>query len=605
MAQRKMLSCLVTVACVLLAGFERNARADALVVTQAMKASTIAEIFVEHDRVRLEIEVGQQDLTVFQNILPDAAYKKLTGGSRPLAERKKAFVESDWQIRADTRLLDGSISEIAVGKRVVRDEVTGQPLAEQSTDVASVIRISVVYALVEQPKVLTIRPPMSDGNVAANIGFVCYHKGLPVNDFRYLPGEVSLSLDWQDPWYSEFRNRNLARQFDAPMSAYLYVEPYEVRKEIIVRPQDLQTWVDLGLEDATTIPVATQEKLKREIAEFLSERNPVMIDGRIAKGELDRIHFIRRTLRTTGIVEPPVALDATSATLGVIFVYPLDSLPQEVAMRWELFTPKIQTVPAVASDEAGGLPAEITPENPVLEWKNYLTRPTSSELRAVGGAPIQQRMQIPLLSMLCGCVAMGSVGLLLKQKMSGCATSKPALITFVCAVLGGMVLLPVAEFSIPTTLASTPQLSTSEGRELLATLLYNVYRSFDHHDESLIYDRLSQSIAGDLLSDVYLETRKSMEVKNQGGLRVSVKEVDVLDLDYVDTTAEGSTFQCRWRVSGSIGHWGHIHRRENEHVARITVAPRDQRWKITNMEVLDEQALEPSRQLRSEDGAGA
>ena len=58
-------------------------------------------------------------------------------------------------------------------------------------------------------------------------------------------------------------------------------------------------------------------------------------------------------------------------------------------------------------------------------------------------------------------------------------------------------------------------------------------RSFDHHDESLIYDRLAKSIAGELLSDVYLETRKSMEVKNQGGLRISVKEVIVTELDLV------------------------------------------------------------------------
>ena len=33
------------------------------------------------------------------------------------------------------------------------------------------------------------------------------------------------------------------------------------------------------------------------------------------------------------------------------------------------------------------------------------------------------------------------------------------------------------------------------------------------------------------------------------------------------------TFRCRWRVAGSIGHWGHIHSRANEHVARVTVAP--------------------------------
>ena len=38
-------------------------------------------------------------------------------------------------------------------------------------------------------------------------------------------------------WYSAFRNRNLRRQFEAPIHAFLYVEPYEARVEVVVRPR--------------------------------------------------------------------------------------------------------------------------------------------------------------------------------------------------------------------------------------------------------------------------------------------------------------------------------------------------------------------------------
>jgi hypothetical protein len=48
-----------------------TARADALVITKAMQASTIAEIFIEPTQIRVEIEVGVDDLTAFANILPD------------------------------------------------------------------------------------------------------------------------------------------------------------------------------------------------------------------------------------------------------------------------------------------------------------------------------------------------------------------------------------------------------------------------------------------------------------------------------------------------------------------------------------------------------
>ncbi|MCH8046920.1 MAG: hypothetical protein IID44_24730 [Planctomycetes bacterium] len=46
------------------------------------------------------------------------------------------------------------------------------------------------------------------------------------------------------------------------------------------------------------------------------------------------------------------------------------------------------------------------------------------------------------------------------------------------------------------------------------------------------------------------------------------------------------------RVAGWIGHWGHIHRRVNEHVALLTIAPLDGKWKITAIEMLDEQPIE-------------
>ncbi len=53
------------------------ARGDALVRTQAMFATTLAEIFVEDERVYVELEIGAADLDVFRNLLPDELYEKL------------------------------------------------------------------------------------------------------------------------------------------------------------------------------------------------------------------------------------------------------------------------------------------------------------------------------------------------------------------------------------------------------------------------------------------------------------------------------------------------------------------------------------------------
>ena len=62
-------------------------RPDALVIPRAMTATTIAEIFVEDDHVRLELEIGIPDLAAFPALLPDTLYERLGHEPAPLAER--------------------------------------------------------------------------------------------------------------------------------------------------------------------------------------------------------------------------------------------------------------------------------------------------------------------------------------------------------------------------------------------------------------------------------------------------------------------------------------------------------------------------------------
>lgn len=573
-----------------------RARADAIVVTKAMKASTIAQIFVDERRVRVELEIAQSDMEVFRDLLPDKVFAALGKGGTSLAERSQRFFRDGLTMRDQhNRLLAGSVEQSAIRRRVARDEVTGEPLPEQPKDTELILHTVLKYTFEKRPTSLTIQPPLlADSDLsAASIGFICYHNGLPINDFRYLPGEITLELDWNDPWYSRFRHPNLRRQFDAPLSVFLYIEPYEVRQEIIVRPRDLQAWVDLGLGDDSVISIQRQTPLKKRVADFLSGKNPVTIDGQAAEGRLDRIHFIHRTLRSTGIIEPPVDLDATSATLGVIFVYPTDKLPEEVSMTWELFSPKIEEVPAVASDEAGGLPSRVTRDNRVLRWRNYLTNPTNPQMATLAEPGTRRELAVPIISLICGGVMVFIMVILARQRTTNDAARRLAVGALAVLFLGGVVSLPLAKVVVANPFSEPLSISDEVAHELVTGLLHNVYRAFDHHDESLIYDRLSQSIAGDLLSEVYLETRESMEVKNQGGLRISVKEVTVIELEPAGETGEGEfTYRCRWRVAGWIGHWGHVHRRANEHLGLVTIAPLDGRWKITAIEMMDERPIE-------------
>jgi len=59
------------------------------------------------------------------------------------------------------------------------------------------------------------------------------------------------------------------------------------------------------------------------------------------------------------------------------------------------------------------------------------------------------------------------------------------------------------------------------------------------------------------------------------------------------TLGDGPGFRsrCTWNVAGSVGHWGHIHRRRNRYEAELLVEPVDGAWKITGLELLAEERL--------------
>ena len=151
----------------------------------------------------------------------------------PFARRLPRFFREDFLIRPEGGApLVGRIEEMEARPRVQRDDVTGAPLPVADEENAEfVVFARIRYPLRGRPSWMSVGLPASKAGPAASIGFVLYHRGLPVNDFRYLGREETVRFDWDDPWFSKFDNRNLRRQYDVPISAYLYVESYEVRKD--------------------------------------------------------------------------------------------------------------------------------------------------------------------------------------------------------------------------------------------------------------------------------------------------------------------------------------------------------------------------------------
>ncbi|MHC5140750.1 MAG: hypothetical protein ACYSOD_01905, partial [Planctomycetota bacterium] len=121
--------------------------ADALIVTKAMTASTIAEYYVDQDGIRLELEVGANDLAAFRNLLPDELHQKLGFEPKALSERLMDFFGEDLAILADEQtILPGRIIRMEPRKRMIRDEITGQPLPVQPEDAEFTVFAQIQYA---------------------------------------------------------------------------------------------------------------------------------------------------------------------------------------------------------------------------------------------------------------------------------------------------------------------------------------------------------------------------------------------------------------------------------------------------------------------------
>lgn len=259
-----------------------------------------------------------------------------------------------------------------------------------------------------------------------------------------------------------------------------------------------------------------------------------------------------------------------------------DGLPQSVTMEWDLFNDRIQLVPAAAVDQAGPLPTLLDPDFNVLEWQNFLKNPTLPTLTSLSppSAPLDRWAALLRWPLLVGVVVLIAWWLGGALRGSGGMRRR--------AVLTGVALVAAAS---SFWLGGGANLSHDVTSRVVSGLLHNIYLAHDFREEEQVYDILRRSVSGDLLTDIYLETRRGLELANQGGARAKVKAVELTELEARPGKGGGFVTTATWVVRGSVGHWGHLHERVNRYRAELDVRPVDGAWKVTELELLQEERL--------------
>lgn len=579
------------------------AMADWINLSGAETSPNIAEIYVLDDRVKLVLEIYVGDLEVFEELIPDDWVKEGAPERPPLDERMRRFANDRFQFITETgENLPARLELVEPRMRVDRQSpfagmtnpITRQRVPEAPAD-KRVLYAEISYLFDGQPKELTIQPPTDeDGRPQVSIGFILYHKAVPVIDFRYLGAPARLMLDWEDPWYSKFDNPNLKRHHKSALMSFLYVEPYEVRHEILTRVRDLETWMDLGLRGDRYIELDELEPLKERIGDFLLTKNPVLVDGQPLKPILDRANYVKVSLTGIQLLEKPERLEISTAIVGVIITYLTDGMPQEVSVDWELFTDQVQRVPATATDPAGPLPTFLMPGDSLHTWTNYLKNFELPTVRDVEVAGSLGELRVPLVSLICLLLIIPVAWWLFRRRINSESVAVP-LTAGLALIIVGIAAMPLAQVTVSRPGLMAGDLEPDKAKELLQVLLKNVYRAFDFREEGDVYDKLAVSVEGDLLADIYLQNRQSFSIQKAGGAQAKIKEVEIesATAERRDDGALAYDIRGRWAAQGTVGHWGHVHTRRNVYDAIVTVEAVDDRWKITGLDVLEEKRVGP------------
>ena len=87
--------------------------------------------------------------------------------------------------------------------------------------------------------------------------------------------------------------------------------------------------------------------------------------------------------------------------------YPVKHLPQQVVVKWDLFSERVTQIPVTTIDPAGPFPSLIEADDPTFEWHNHLRtykEPQVSPVVLDDGRSIR----VPVLSVLLLILALGA-----------------------------------------------------------------------------------------------------------------------------------------------------------------------------------------------------
>ena len=573
-------------------------------------------VYVTRDKVVISMQIYVEDLYFFQKLEPDEENIISAAKISKAIEKHKQFL-------LDRLLVRDINGEKLKGKVISVDDSSIKPQGVAMTDLMQFTLIfQIEYALVTPPEFLTFSQQLVDSNAGfpAVVRFNLKQEGSETPyavsmkprepqtirfnwDHPPLAPDAS-EADWQK-WLKERREETLGITSYGTIYSFLYIEDFEVRHEILIPLATLESFFTLERKNDDFLTVEEQAASRKSIEQYFAKANPVEIDGILVKPVISRLDFYG--LDFTDFAKPAEKkkVSLANARVGIILTYSTKGTPDTVKVTWDMFNRNVWSVEAVcyAFDQSLRPIFSKLERKSEFEWSNPGRKVNLSVNPVAVSLESRSIWSIPSITagglLLCFIV---SLSLLRKQP-----AREKTLIFLASLFIVSLLCWPFARVTFANPFEPVPSISNENAEFVFKTLHKNIYRSFDYHSDSDIYDALAKSAEGDFLETLYRQIHQSLKMQEQGGAvsRVSDVQWETVEPEAVvdgknQLTEDERSFAVRstWTVAGTVEHWGHVHTRTNQYQAVFYLKPVDGDWKLTGMNLLDEQRLRFQTSLR-------
>lgn len=381
------------------------------------------------------------------------------------------------------------------------------------------------------------------------------------------------------------------------------IEDHLVRYSVGVNLAFLDETIDAPREAPGELSDAEAQRTLNAFSRMLLEQATCVINGEPVPPTFERIEIFtdpdpgmiavfpkmgnRALIRASAVMrfDAPGTTDTVEITWPA---YPVDQLAEQMesasSARPRMYFEAVFTAGGKSS------PARFTAAEPTIRWSRDSTR--SADLGSDLPAPAitARPMQISLGHLVIGCLILAAAGIGYTRRSGGARAGAIAAIAILIGVAA----------AIPRGTPPRPIVPEPDARMILAGVHETMYRAFDYTAESDIYDRLGLAIDGQLLGTLYEQIRLSL-LQAEEEMKIGVVtgldpiETRITEIDDAAPSPIGLGFEAnhRWRVDGTVYHWGHSHTRTNIYEAIYRVEYTQSGWRITSHRLLSQQRVEP------------